>query len=43
LLLSYSVQIGVEGGKALIGSRRALRRERIRTYLKVIRALALNS
>jgi N-acetylglucosaminyl-diphospho-decaprenol L-rhamnosyltransferase len=43
LLLSYSVQIGVEGGKALIGSRRALRRERIQTYLKVIRALALNS
>jgi N-acetylglucosaminyl-diphospho-decaprenol L-rhamnosyltransferase len=43
LLLSYGVQIGVEGGKALIGSRRALRRERIRTYLQVIRALALNS
>ena len=42
LLLSYSAQLGVEGSKALIGSRRALRRERIRTYLKVIRALALH-
>jgi N-acetylglucosaminyl-diphospho-decaprenol L-rhamnosyltransferase len=43
LLLSYSVQIGIEGSKALIGHKRPMRRERIRTYWKVIRALALPS
>ncbi len=42
LLLSYTVQIGVEGSKALIGYKRPMRRERIQTYLKVIRALALH-
>ena len=42
LLLSYSAQIGIEGGKALLGSRRTLRRERIQTYWQVIRALALH-
>lgn len=40
LLLSYAWQIALEGGKALLGSRRALRRERIATYRRVIRALA---
>lgn len=43
LLLSYTVQIGVEGSKALIGTRRPMRRERIQTYWQVIRALALHS
>ncbi len=40
LLLSYALQIAQEGGKALLGSRRAMRRERIATYRRVIRALA---
>ncbi len=40
LLLSYTFQIALEGGKALLGSRRALRRDRIATYRRVIRALA---
>jgi N-acetylglucosaminyl-diphospho-decaprenol L-rhamnosyltransferase len=43
LLLSYSAQIAVEGAKVLIGSQRPMRRERIETYLKVIRALARRS
>jgi hypothetical protein len=40
LLFSYAAQTGLEGLKALLGSKRALRRARIRTYLQVIRALA---
>ncbi|HVO72055.1 MAG TPA: glycosyltransferase, partial [Aggregatilineaceae bacterium] len=40
LLFSYAAQIGLEGLKALLGSKRAMRRARIRTYLQVIRALA---
>lgn len=40
LLLSYAFQVVLEGAKALLGSRRAMRRERIATYGRVIRALA---
>ncbi len=40
LLLSYSLQLALEGGKALLGSQRELRRARIRTYRQVIAALA---
>jgi N-acetylglucosaminyl-diphospho-decaprenol L-rhamnosyltransferase len=43
LLLSYSAQIGVEGCKALVGHKRPVRRERIQTYWRVIRALALHT
>jgi GT2 family glycosyltransferase len=43
LLLSYSVQIGLEGAKAQLGSKRAMRRARIATYRQVIRALARES
>jgi GT2 family glycosyltransferase len=39
LLLSYGLQIALEGAKAALGHRRALRRARIRTYWAVIRAL----
>jgi N-acetylglucosaminyl-diphospho-decaprenol L-rhamnosyltransferase len=39
LLLSYSSQVAQEGIKALLGSKRPMRRERIKTYLQVIRAL----
>jgi N-acetylglucosaminyl-diphospho-decaprenol L-rhamnosyltransferase len=39
LLASYTVQTGLEGIKALLGSKRAMRRARIRTYIQVIRAL----
>jgi N-acetylglucosaminyl-diphospho-decaprenol L-rhamnosyltransferase len=39
LLLSYSAQVAQEGVKALLGSQRPMRRERIKTYLQVIRAL----
>ncbi|MBN1964527.1 MAG: glycosyltransferase family 2 protein [Anaerolineae bacterium] len=41
LLISYVVQVILEGVKALLGSKRAMRRERITTYAQVIRALAL--
>lgn len=40
LLLSYIIQVITEGAKALLGSKRGLRRARMRTYLQVIRALA---
>ena len=40
LLLSYCAQVVLEAGKLLLGSRRDLRRARIRTYLTVIGALA---
>jgi len=40
LLLSYGAQMGLEAGKALLGSQRDLRRARLRTYAQVVRALA---
>lgn len=40
LLVSYGLQIALEGTKATLGHKRALRRARIRTYWAVIRALA---
>ncbi len=40
LLVSYGLQIALEGTKAALGHKRALRRARIRTYWAVIRALA---
>ncbi|NLX11556.1 MAG: glycosyltransferase family 2 protein [Chloroflexi bacterium] len=40
LLLSYIYQLGLEGLKALLGSRPAMRRARCATYVQVIRALA---
>ncbi|MBN2306014.1 MAG: glycosyltransferase family 2 protein [Anaerolineae bacterium] len=40
LLLSYGAQIAQEGAKALLGSKRAMRRARITTYWRVIGALA---
>jgi N-acetylglucosaminyl-diphospho-decaprenol L-rhamnosyltransferase len=40
LLLSYMHQFALESLKALVGSRRAMRRARLATYAKVIRALA---
>lgn len=40
LLLSYVVQLAQEGIKALLGSKRPMRRARIATYAQVIRALA---
>jgi N-acetylglucosaminyl-diphospho-decaprenol L-rhamnosyltransferase len=40
LLLSYIAQIALEGLKALLGSKRKMRRARIATYIQVIRALA---
>lgn len=40
LLLSYMAQIAQEAAKALVGSKRAMRRARINTYLQVVRALA---
>lgn len=40
LLLSYMVQIAQEAAKALVGSKRAMRRARIGTYAQVVRALA---
>ena len=42
LLLSYTSQVGIEAGKALLGSQPALRKTRIATYLRVIRALAIH-
>jgi N-acetylglucosaminyl-diphospho-decaprenol L-rhamnosyltransferase len=41
LLLSYSAQIALEGGKIVLGHKVAMRRARIVTYRHVIRALAL--
>lgn len=38
LLASYLWQIGIEGIKSLLGSKRDLRRERIRAYWQVIRS-----
>jgi GT2 family glycosyltransferase len=40
LLFSYAAQTGLEGLKALLGSKRAMRRARIQMYLQVMRALA---
>ncbi len=40
LLVSYGLQMALEGAKAALGHKRALRRARIRTYWAVIRALA---
>ncbi len=42
LLLSYVVQLAQEAIKALLGHKRAMRLERVRTYAQVIGALALN-
>jgi hypothetical protein len=42
LLLSYMIQIPLEGLKLGLGSQRALRRARIVTYGQVVRALALD-
>lgn len=38
LLLSYLWQIGLEAIKGLLGSKRAMRRERIQTYWQVVRS-----
>jgi GT2 family glycosyltransferase len=38
LLLSYLWQIGIEGGKSLLGSQRPLRRERVKAYWQVVRS-----
>ncbi len=38
LLISYIFQIGLESGKSLLGSKRTLRRERIRAYWQVLRS-----
>jgi N-acetylglucosaminyl-diphospho-decaprenol L-rhamnosyltransferase len=38
LLVSYVGQIILEGGKSLLGHKRALRQERIRTYWEVLRS-----
>ncbi len=38
LLVNYAAQIGVEGAKWLLGHRRALRRDRMRTYWRVLRS-----
>lgn len=38
LLLTYSWQIGLELVKALLGSKRAMRTERVRAYIQVIRS-----
>jgi hypothetical protein len=38
LLLSYGVQITLEGVKSLLGHKRALRQERIRAYWQVLRS-----
>jgi N-acetylglucosaminyl-diphospho-decaprenol L-rhamnosyltransferase len=40
LLVSYAAQAGLEGVKAHLGSKRAMRRARIQTYRQVARALA---
>ncbi|HEX3050094.1 MAG TPA: glycosyltransferase family 2 protein [Aggregatilineaceae bacterium] len=40
LVLSYLAQMAQEGLKALLGSKRAMRKERLRTYGQVVRALA---
>jgi N-acetylglucosaminyl-diphospho-decaprenol L-rhamnosyltransferase len=40
LLVSYGAQIAQEGLKALIGHKRAMRRQRIAVYTQVVRALA---
>lgn len=38
LLLNYAVQLGLEAAKSLIGHKRALRRERIGQYWRVLRS-----
>lgn len=38
LLVSYAVQIAVEGVKTLLGSKRAMRRDRIAAYWQVLRS-----
>ena len=38
LLLSYALQIVQESGKLLLGSKRAMRRERVRAYWQVVRS-----
>jgi len=38
LLAMYAWQIGLEGVKALLGHKRAMRRQRIRTYWQVVRS-----
>ena len=43
LLLSYSAQLVLEGLKALLGHKIALRRERIGVYLRVLRALTVGT
>lgn len=40
LVLSYFAQLALEGVKALLGHKTAMRRERITTYRQVVRALA---
>jgi hypothetical protein len=39
LLASYLIQIALEGAKAAVGHKRPMRRNRIATYIKVVRAL----
>ena len=38
LLLNYGWQLGIEGMKWIFGNRRALRSQRVRTYLQVLRS-----
>ncbi|MEQ8677441.1 MAG: glycosyltransferase family 2 protein [Aggregatilineales bacterium] len=38
LLSTYAIQIGIEGIKSLLGSKRAMRQERIQAYWQVIRS-----
>jgi|SRR5579859_392597 len=41
LLLSYAHQLALEGAKGILGHKRALRRERVGVYWRVLRALSL--
>jgi N-acetylglucosaminyl-diphospho-decaprenol L-rhamnosyltransferase len=38
LLVSYSIQIGIEGVKSVLGSKRSMRRDRIAAYWQVLRS-----
>lgn len=38
LLSSYLLRVGIEGGKGVLGHKRALRRERVRLYLSALRS-----
>ncbi|HEX9842749.1 MAG TPA: glycosyltransferase, partial [bacterium] len=40
LLVSYAYQLALEAAKGLLGHKRAMRRERVRAYWRVLRGLA---